>query len=483
MHSLRAGMLITIILATALGVSMYFILHALIISWVDNNYNSASRREDRYNDYFEDLQEYVKDNAVSSTDTSAITRWVRSNRNVYVFLYKDDHLFYDGIIEGEKPDTGTQKPDTGGDIDAPDGEGEKPDASPDTDSSQVQRPGAGITVEYPTREEILEAAQKNGLLPLELSDGSLLVSLVDFTDYIYYDAANIISLVAALITPIIILMLYFHRITYKISGIARDVSRVYEEDINQAIRTSEGDDELSELSRNVERMRTSMLESLEKEKEALNANSELITSMSHDIRTPLTVLLGYIDIMKKDESGSESMREYIRASENTVLKLKELSDDMFRYFLVFGGGEIKPELADYGAKTLMEQMLGEHILLLEERGYDVKFTVASSINDEMCISTDAPKLMRVIDNLFSNIYKYADIGQPINVCVSLPESGKISLLIANYVKETSADTESNRVGLKTCRRLCDALDIAFTDKITAVKGKRIFSAKLVLDLG
>ena len=76
MHSLRAGMLITIILATALGVSMYFILHALIISWVDNNYNSASRREDRYNDYFEDLQEYVKDNAVSSTDTSAITRWV-----------------------------------------------------------------------------------------------------------------------------------------------------------------------------------------------------------------------------------------------------------------------------------------------------------------------------------------------------------------------------------------------------------------------
>ena len=51
------------------------------------------------------------------------------------------------------------------------------------------------------------------------------------------------------------------------------------------------------------------------------------------------------------------------------------------------------------------------------------------------------------------------------------------------MKETSADTESNRVGLKTCRRLCDALDIAFTDKITAVKGKRIFSAKLVLDLG
>ena len=483
MHSLRAGMLTCIVIATVLGVAVYFVLHALMINWVENYYNSEDNKEERYREYFDSLQDHVKRNKVSSEDTAAITRWVRSNRNVYVFLYKDDQLFYDGSLEGDD-NAGADNEKDEGTQDAPDtdiGDG-KDDSTSNPDNTTESRPNSGITVDYPTREEIIETAGKNGLLPLELSDGTLFVSLVDFTEYIYYDIANIVSLASAFVTLAVVLMLYFHNITSKISRLAHDVSLVYEVDVNTSIRTAEGDDELAGLTRNVERMRSSMLESLEKEKEALNANSELITSMSHDIRTPLTVLVGYLDIMKNHSGNDALMQEYIKASETTALKLKDLSDDMFRYFLVFGGGEIQVDMADYDARTLIDQLLTEHVLLLGERGYEVKCHIASRINDSIRVSTDAPKVMRVIDNLFSNIYKYADENRPITVAAGMPGNGKISIAIKNYIKENSSDTESNRIGLKTCKKLCEALGIGFEYKTAGLKNFSVFIAKLELQI-
>ena len=487
-HSLRAGMLTAIVASMLLGVAVYLVIHAAFTNWVDTVYNSQAEREERYGSYLADLESYVEKNAISSEDTAEITRWVRSNRNVYVFLYKDNLLFYDSIIENEKPDApdtpdapdgGTEDEPGDGTDEAPDdGEGgtEQPDdpTRPGTDS----RPNGGITIDYPTREEIIQSAEKNGLVPLDFEDGTLFVSLVDFTEYIYYDIGNIASLAAAFITVAIVLMLYFHNITEKISRLAHDVSRVYEVDMNTQIRTGKGDDELSELTRNVERMRSTMLTSLQSEKEAISANAELITSMSHDIRTPLTVLLGYIDIMKTRESD-EVMQEYLKASESTAMRLKELSDDLFRYFLVFGG-DLEPELAEYDVQTLMDQLLTEHVLLLGERGYRVSCHLSKNLTPDMTVSTDAPKLMRVIDNLFSNIYKYADKEQPITVAAGLTVHGRLTVAIRNFTVTPSGEAESNRIGLKTCKKLCDALGAGFECTYGTQGGKETFTVTVEL---
>lgn len=472
-NSLRIGMLAVIILAILLAAAVYAILHAVMLNWVSNVYNSQESRVERYGEYLDDLKDYVHDNGISSEDTAAITRWVRNKRNVYVFLYKDNQLFYDGtfVPGGDKDSTnGGEEPGT----DVPDDDNGT-EQEPDTD-----RPSGGITLDYPTREEIIETAGKNGLLPIDFKDGTLFVSLVDFTEYIYYDIANIASLVAAFVTLALILMLYFQRIIFRISNLAADVRRVYEVDMNTSIRTSGANDELSVLTRGVERMRSTMLDSLEKEKEAINANSELITSISHDIRTPLTVLLGYIDIMKARPSDDEVMAEYLRASESTALRLKELSDDMFRYFLVFGGGAVEPELADYDARTLVEQLLAEHILLLEERGYNVSYYPSENLKDGVRVSTDAPKLMRVIDNLFSNIYKYAAPDCNITVAAGVARGGRVEIAFKNSIKEKQDGAESSGIGLKTCKKLCDALGIRFEYKISGTKGTKTFTTILAL---
>jgi signal transduction histidine kinase len=224
-----------------------------------------------------------------------------------------------------------------------------------------------------------------------------------------------------------------------------------------------------------------MLEGLQKEREALDANSELITSMSHDIRTPLTVLLGYLDLMKT-YPVNEELGEYIRASENTALRLKELSDDMFRYFLVFGGKELEVSITDYDAKTLLDQLLSEHILLLRERGFTVEWDVNITSDEQITVSTDAPKLMRVVDNIFSNIHKYAEATYPI-VFSAKKVGGVLRIEIENRVKDV-AEAESNGVGLRTCMKICEALDITFNYGVSENgNGERIYTSLLELKAG
>ncbi len=468
--------------------------------WVADKYNSPEWKQARYDEYMDDLQAYVSEKDLSSSDTVKITQWVHQNRNVYLFIFRDKELLFDSSIEQDKENEEDKKTDgttenggsssdsaPGSDVPDENGSGEAKDPSENSDNTassdsdknkedEPTRPGGGITIDYPTREEILATAENNGYHTLDMSDGTLLVTLADFTDYIYYDVFNITSIIGGVLIVVIFLMLYFQRIIFKISRLAKDVSLVYEVDMNKPIRCDKGSDEISRLGRNVEQMRSSMIVSLQKEKEAIEANSELITSMSHDIRTPLTVLLGYLDIMKNSTDDS-AMQEYIKASETTALRLKDLSDDMFRYFLVFGGHDNKVSISDYDARTLIEQLFTEHILLMNESGYKITLNIAANVKETARVSTDAPKLMRVIDNLFSNIRKYADPKREITVDAGT-SYGKLVCTVRNYIIENSDGKESNRIGLKTCEKICESLSMGFGYHISGGKNQRTFTVKI-----
>ena len=466
--SLRMGMLFAILFSLFLAVICAFLTNTIFKNWIENKYSSEESRKERYLDYVEDLQSFVNKNGLSSNDTAEILSWVSDNRNIYLFIYKNDVLFFDSSLmqpggpgaedKTDSPEDEEEKEDSTGSSSGAENGTQEGDKKPGAEGNENTSAGSGLTVQYPTREEIIASAKNNGQLPLEMSDGSLLVSIADFTEYIYYDAANILTIVVGVVVLTLFLMLYFQNILTKISGLAKDVTKVYEVDMNTPIRTSKGDNELAQLTRNVEQMRSSMMESLEKEKEAISANTELITSMSHDIRTPLTVLLGYLDIMK-ESTDDANMQEYLKASEITAMRLKNLSDDMFRYFLVFGGKGIEADLVVYNAKTLIEQLLSEHILLLKERGYSVVFE-SGLRDDDTLVSTDAPKIMLVVDNVFSNIYKYADVNFDIVVKTTI-EDKYLSVCVLNKISETRDEAESNGVGLKTCKRLCEAISARF----------------------
>lgn len=455
-HSLYIRLVLVILFSTLVGGMIYIVTRSLSNYYINNVYISSENKELREKGYISSLQSYVNANNISSNDTDVIARWAKNNRYVYLLIYKNNELFFSSDMLPEQ----NEKP--GGDGTTQGGEGtedntqedsQKPSGTPDDIY------GSGITVNYPTREELKKYAEENDLYELELSDGMLFASVAEFTEYFYYDVANIFSLFIAMVIMAVILIYYFSSIISRVKRLDRNVMVVAGGDINSPI-PSDGYDEIARLSTNVENMRCAILESIQEEREARRANTELITAMSHDIRTPLTVLLGYLEIMK-NEAKDENMLAYVEASENTAMRLKALSDDMFNYFLAFGSTKENFTLEKYDVKTLFDQMLAEHIIILREKDFNVDFQLeGEGFTDGSTVLTDAPKLMRIVDNLFSNLSKYADPTQPIAVKVS-GDGKRISLEIKNKIKNPSNMTESNGVGLKTCQRLASFVADSF----------------------
>lgn len=433
-YSLRTKMLFFILIGAIASVGIYISVNLIFTTVVDTYYNSDEARLERQEKYLADLQRYVTENELSSEDTPDLVKWVKNNRYIYLLIYKDDEPLFSEGSYGENLT-----------INTPGFSGE-----------------GGITVTYPEKDDLEQYAKENAPHPLEMSDVVLGASFADFSEYFYYDMANIVSIIVAFVFLAMILTLYLGDITARLSGLSEDVMTVSEGDMSHKI-TAEGKDELATLSRNVENMRISVLENLEKEREARDANTQLITSMSHDLRTPLTILLGYIDIMKMRTEDSD-MLSYLKASEATVLRLKSFSDATFEYFHVFGGGKLDIELVDYEAKTLFDQLFAEHLLLLKEQEYIIDFLGDESIMPGMTIRTDAPKTMRIIDNIFSNLVKYADKEFPISIGVGCSEceggSSYIDITVVNRISE-QLSAESNRIGLKTCKKLADAMGLRF----------------------
>ena len=432
-----------------IGIGVYVSLHAISIAYIDTVYISEENKKAREETYLEDLQDFIKDNGVSLKDTSQISEWVRENKYVYLLISKEGEIFFTSDDATDEDENDVTPPD--GEIDA---------ESPDDGEEKEENGNGGVTVKYPSREELLEYAKANEMHLIDFSDGPAAASFAEFTEYLYYDVANIATIVIAFAILLLIMLLYIRRVTGRILELGEDVNAVAAGDTSSVIAVN-GKDEIATLAANVENMRSSMVENYEKEKAALNANSELITSMSHDIRTPLTVLLGYLDIMQVTAEGDEQMQAYIKAAESTALRLKRLSDDMFGYLLVFGNSNAQLELEAYNADTLIGQMLSEHILLIGESGYNIDTSgIDHASLAGKTVVTDPQSLVRIFDNAFSNLYKYADREKPIEISISA-EACKIIIKISNYIRHDGEKVESNGIGLRTCKKLAEQLNADF----------------------
>ena len=490
------------IIAAILAVGGFFLVNTVTKHVINNVYLSEENKAKREEQYHKSLQDYIDENDITFESIDKVSQWQRKNQYVYLMIYKeqtDDEAIFipDDMVDKEPPSSenggGDDLPDEpGSDVPPPDdtppddedegapggdddGSGDpslgqddgtagdgKEDGKDDT-GAENDKPGGsigGITVDLPTRSELQEAAKKLDMLFIELPDNQYVYAkFAEYTEYLYYDISNLASIAFGALVMLVLFLVYISRLTARISRLGVAVNRVALGDTESKI-TAVGGDEIAGLAADVEQMRSSIVENYKKEKEALDSNTELITSMSHDIRTPLTVLLGYMDVMRVEAEGNERMQEYIKAAESTAMRLKKLSDDMFGYFLVFGKGDNEISLEEYDAATLLDQIIFEHVLLMKENGYAAEVNKNDSELSGRVLRVDAQSLVRMFDNVFSNIYKYADrdIGVKITICATPCE---IKVSFENKIRTDTAAVESNGIGLKTCKKLAEYMGAVF----------------------
>ncbi|WKA54197.1 sensor histidine kinase [Planococcus shixiaomingii] len=174
-----------------------------------------------------------------------------------------------------------------------------------------------------------------------------------------------------------------------------------------------------------EGVRTSMSEQAKSER----LKTELITNVSHDLRTPLTSIITYTDLMKAPELSTEDRLSYVAILDRKSQRLKTLIEDLFEVSKM-ASGNMELQRTRLDLTQLMTQALAEHAEDIEASGLDFRINAPDKA---ICIHADGQKWWRVLDNLIINAIKYALPGT--RVYISLNEvDGQAEFVIKNVTR-------------------------------------------------
>ncbi len=156
--------------------------------------------------------------------------------------------------------------------------------------------------------------------------------------------------------------------------------------------------------------------------------TELITNVSHDLKTPLTSIINYSDLLSKENNSEEERKEYARIINEKSNKLKVLIEDLFEVSKATSNNiELNKQELDFN--SLVQQSIGEWEDKIAEKNLEI---ISDLPEDKVMLNIDGQKFSRVLDNLFSNISKYALENS--RVYVDLSEEDGVKLTIKNISK-------------------------------------------------
>ena len=234
-------------------------------------------------------------------------------------------------------------------------------------------------------------------------------------------------LLGIMVFSITFLLLQERSIAYigKISDAVRDIS---EGDLNTTIDVI-GDDEFSGMAANLNKMVKEIRRLMDKEREAERTKNELITNVAHDLRTPLTSIIGYLEILSSKSAPlpPEMQKKYIDIAYSKSKRLEKLIEDLFG-FTKLNYGKISMQVAEVDIIKLLGQLLEESYPNFSNKGlsYELQSNVSAKI-----ISADGNLLARLFDNLINNAIKYGAEGKRVLVKVHASKE-MVQVSVTNY---------------------------------------------------
>lgn len=213
----------------------------------------------------------------------------------------------------------------------------------------------------------------------------------------------IVSFVLELVIFIVIFLIAINgRIKY-LNYISKSVTNIKTQHYLNPIEIK-GNDEISQLAEDINTMSERLKENYEKEKKQEEAKNELIVAVSHDLKTPLTSVIGYLELLNKDkESFTEKQQEFLKVAYEKSGNLKKLIDELFEYTKL-SNNYVKLDKVPFNIAVLVNQIVGEHVLFLSEKNIKAEIECAKN---ELIYEIDMQKFVRVIENLVKNAEKYS----------------------------------------------------------------------------
>lgn len=235
-----------------------------------------------------------------------------------------------------------------------------------------------------------------------------------------------------LITP-----LYF-MLSYNLDKLKKSWQNLAEGKLDESIDSDGMFGVFRDISKNLENVRQDIIRAYDTEAKSQLLRNELIANVSHDIKTPLTSIVSYVGLLKKDESISKQSREYIDVLDYQAEKLNKLLKNLLEASMA-SSGDVKIEAEPTDVRMLLEQSVAEFSDSFKKQHLIVDLTLPQN---ETMIYADGHHMWRIFENLMSNICKYAQEGTSVLLSLEVVDK-KAVLKFKNHSKYSYPDGDSN----------------------------------------
>lgn len=214
----------------------------------------------------------------------------------------------------------------------------------------------------------------------------------------------------------------------KFEEVKKGVNEVKNGNVTYKIK-AEGDSELDELARGINEISEASSIAIQNELKNQRLKTDLISNVSHDLKTPLTSIITYIDLLKREGLDNPEAPKYLEILDQKSIRLKKLTEDLFEAAKA-SSGAIPVKFEKVEMLSLINQGLGEMSDKIEASGLDFKINAQK---EKYYVRADGQLLWRVVENLLSNVLKYAQEGS--RVYIDLKEQNGKGGTISNMILE------------------------------------------------
>ena len=243
--------------------------------------------------------------------------------------------------------------------------------------------------------------------------------------YAIEDYNEFIGILAPIITIAGFTYYMLKKLSY-LSYIMDGTQRIKNGDIHHKLQLI-GEDNFTTLADNINNIRDGLDKAIDSQLRSERMKSELITNVSHDLKTPLTSIINYVELIKKEENITpEYLKDYINVLDSKSKRLKVLIEDLFEASKA-SSGNIELNMEKIDITQLLRQSIGELEEKLSEANLDLKINVPE---DKVYVRADGRRLYRVLENLLSNISKYSLPNTRVYIDITEVE-GRVKLIMKN----------------------------------------------------
>ncbi len=416
-----AAQFTALLLVSGMGcVMLFFLLRFTVYAAMKTYFSSSDFYQRTAAVCVEKMQTYIAKENLRIMDSTSLMRWGKGHHVVLMEMYKGGRLLYSSLVPDER-------------------------AHQWSGSDTYNSPLYEMTDHY----------------MLTFADGCAEVTVFCDPTSSYYALANMGLLILCVMLFLLIFLTGCRRIVRYIYRLSAEIQAMEAGDLDHPITLS-GNNELTTLASCLDSMRITLREQMREQTESAAKVKNLVTEMSHDLRTPLTTMLLYTEILRTHKYETDAQRDdYLEKIAAKGRQLKQMSDNLFEYALVTRDTTVSLDSPAFFSQ-IFEEPLAEMVDTLQQRG----FTCALELGeDDVLLQVNAQYVHRILDNITSNIFKYADPADPISVQYKSLQ-GQVSLRFSNRIL-TQPAAVSTKVGLSSIKTMMEKMhaqsDVQQTD--------------------